>query len=121
MPFVTSARRLDEVPVLPLLVGWTAVWLLTVVTWETDAAGSSVGTSPFVIPFHLLLPFAVGILAGARSSTSPRTERQVCGIAGGVVGMRNFGILLIVGPLWLPPVESPLSRSELVAEGVAWA
>jgi hypothetical protein len=109
-----------RVSLLPLLMLWAGAWLVTVVTWETDAAGYSVGMSPFAIPLHLLLPFLVGVVVGARPTATPRKAGRACGIAGGLFGLIHFGVFWIVDLLWIPPVETPPPPADFAAEAVGW-
>lgn len=76
--------------------------------------------SPIAIPLHFLLPLALGALVGSSWRVKQRVGRA-CAIAGAVFGMLHFGVVWLVDLLWIPPVESPMERSEFVAEALAFA
>ena len=88
-----------------VLVLWASAWAVTVVTWERDAAGYSVGMNPIAIPLHLVLPLVLGGLVGSRASGAGRSSWRVCALAGLVFGVMQFGLLWLVDGLWLPAAE----------------
>lgn len=117
-------RLLDEIRTHSIaaalfVVLWAITWTITVVTWERDAAGYSVGMASIAIPLHLLLPLVLGVLVGS-GSHSPRTLTRTCGVAGLVFGFVHFAILWLVDVLWLPEVESRPPFADLAAEAVGF-
>lgn len=85
---------------------WVCAWAVTVVTWERDAAGYSVGMNPVAIPLHLVLPFVLGGLVGLRRAGTRSASGRVCTLVGLAFGVVQFGILWLADVLWLPAVES---------------
>jgi hypothetical protein len=94
---------------------WLATWLVTVVTWERDAAGFSIGMAPFAIPLHLLLPLVLGALMWLTRSDAPGTLLRTCALAGAIFGIVHAAVFSLVDLLWLPQVESPPPFAELAA------
>jgi hypothetical protein len=105
-----------------LFVGlWLATWVVTVVTWERDAAGFSIGMNPVAIPLHMVLPLLLGTLIGRYGSAPPATLSRTCGFAGAVFGVVHFALLALVDVLWLPEVESSPPFTELVGGALVGA
>jgi hypothetical protein len=100
---------------------WIATWVGTVVTWERDPAGYSVGMSPIAIPFHFVLPTLLGALVGTAWHGTPHGISKAYALVGGAFGAVHFALLWPVDAVWLPDVQSGLSRSEFVAEAVGFA
>jgi len=103
-----TARRgigIHRLVSLFFLILWASAWAVTVVTWERDAVGHSVGMNPIAIPLHLVLPCVLGGLLGARASSAGRSPWRVCALAGLVFGVVQFGVLWLVDGLWLPAAE----------------
>lgn len=97
---------------------WVCAWAVTVVTWEHDAAGYSVGMNPVAIPLHLVLPFALGGLVGLGRSIASRAFWKTCALAGLAFGIAEFGILWLVDVLWLPAAELETPFWEMAAGAV---
>jgi hypothetical protein len=94
---------------------WLATWLLTVLTWERDAAGYSIGMAPIAIPLHLVLPLLLGVVVAHYRDDPPGARAKACALAGLVFGFLEFGVLCLMDLLWIPPVESPQPFWELAA------
>jgi hypothetical protein len=106
---------------LLFLLLWAATWLITIGTWERDAAGYSVGMSSVAIPFHLVLPVALGALVGLAWSAPSRPFWRACALVGLVFGIIHFALLLLVDAVWLPEVEAGPSPPDMAAEALAFA
>jgi len=113
--------RTHPLAALLFLLLWTAVWLVTVVTWERDPAGYSVGMRPVAIPLHLVLPLVLGALVGLSRSAAGRPFMSTCALAGVIFGLMHFALLWLVDALWLPEAPAALGPSDLAAEAVAVA
>jgi hypothetical protein len=103
------------------LVLWVAVLVGTVVTWQIDAGGHSVGMNPGAIPFHLVLPLIVGALVAGWCREALRPFGKACALAGLVFGVIHFAVLLLVDSLWIPAVENGLSLPDYAAEAAGFA
>ena len=103
------------------LVLWFVTWLATIVTWERDAAGFSVGMGSLVRPLHLALPLLLGVLAGLYRGKPLRTLLGICALAGVTFGAVHFAILALVDALWLPSVEASPPFLELAAGAMVGA
>jgi len=112
--------RTHRLAVLLFLMFWASAWLVTVITWERDVAGYSVGMNSIAIPLHFVLPFVVGGLVGLSRSSTPSALWKACALAGLVFGVIHFAVLWLVDVLWLPEVESGPGFSELAAEALAF-
>jgi len=112
--------RTHRLAALLFLVFWGSAWLLTVITWERDAAGYSVGMNSIAIPLHFVLPLVVGGLVGLSQSSASSAFWKACALAGLVFGVIHFAVLWLVDVLWLPEVESGPGFSELAAEALAF-
>lgn len=101
---------------------WFATWLVTVLTWERDAAGHSIGMAPPAIALHLVLPIVLGLVVVAwRAHGSSRSYGGQCALAGAVFGFFEFGVLALVDVLWLPQLETALPASEFLLGTLAGA
>jgi len=106
---------------LLFLLLWAATWLVTVVTWERDAAGFSIGMAPLAIPLHLVLPLTLGALITLYRSNTPGTLLRTCALAGAIFGVVHFAILSLVDVLWLPEVESSPPFADLAGGTIVGA
>jgi hypothetical protein len=102
------------------LVAWVGTWLVTIVTWERDPAGYSVGMSPIAIPFHFILPALLGALVEVAWRGPPAAATRAYALIGGAFGAIHYALLWPVDAVWLPPVESVRSASDFWAEAVAF-
>ena len=100
---------------LLFLALWLTTWLVTVVTWERDAAGFSIGMAPLAIPLHLLLPLVLGALVWLYRSSAPSTLLRSCAFIGAIFGLVHATVFSLVDVLWLPQVESSPPLGELAA------
>lgn len=107
--------RTHRWPLLLFLGLWLGTWVVTVVTWERDAAGFSIGMAPFAIPLHLLLPLVLGALMWLYRSDAPGALLRTCAFAGAIFGIVHAAVFSLVDLLWLPQVESPPPFAELAA------
>lgn len=94
---------------------WLVTWGVTVLTWERDAAGYSIGMAPGAIPLHLILPILLGGVVGLYATNPPGVNAKGCTLAGLALGLVQFGVLSIVDFLWLPAAEPGLPIGDLVA------
>jgi len=100
---------------------WLATWVVTVLTWERDAAGYSIGMSPSAIPLHFALPVFLGVIVGLYATTTLGFRARRFALAGAVFGVVEFAILALVDLVWLPAVEVPQPVSELVVGAMVGA
>jgi hypothetical protein len=91
---------------------WAIAWMVTVLTWQRDAAGYSVGMAPAAIVLHLLLPIALGGLAAHLNQSSVAQQLKAGALFGLAFGAFEFLVLLPVDLLWLPSLasEPPLTE-----------
>jgi hypothetical protein len=85
---------------------WLVTWLVTVLTWERDAAGYSIGMNLIAIPLHLALPLVLGVVVARCWADAPGARAKRCALAGLVFGFVEFGVLWLVDVLWLPALET---------------
>jgi len=102
-------------PALVFLALWMLTWAVTVVTWEHDAAGYSVGMGAIAMPLHLILPLVLGALLMNARSDSPATVVKRCALAGLGFSVLHCGILVLLDTWWLPTVAAAPPRSEFLA------
>jgi hypothetical protein len=100
---------------------WLATWVVTVLTWERDATGYSIGMSPSAIPPHLVLPLLLGIIVGLYTTAAAGLRTKRCAVAGLVFGLVEFGILALVDLAWLPQVEAEQPFGEMVVGSIIGA
>lgn len=110
-----SGFRKHPVATLTFAVVWASAWVATVLTWERDAAGYSIGMALSVVPLHFVLPVLLGVVIALRESKSGAAWVKGCALAGMVFGLVQFGILSVVGFLWLPAPEYGPAFKDLVA------
>lgn len=105
--------RNGRLAALLFAVLWLSTWFVTVMTWEKDAAGFSIGMAPIAIPLHLLLPLILGLLPGLiRHDASPWKSYM---LTGAIFAIAHFFILSLVDLLWLPAVKDSPPLAELAA------
>lgn len=116
-------RWLRRHPLATSLFGllWLATWALTVLTWERDAAGYSIGMSPSVIPLHCALPVFLGVIVGLYATAALGFRARRFALVGAVFGVVEFVILALVDLVWLPAVEVPQPLSEMVVGAIVGA
>lgn len=100
---------------LLFLALWLATWVVTVVTWEQDANGFSLGMEPLAVPLHLVLPLILGALVRMYGSNAPGTFLRTCALAGTIFAIAHFAILSLVDVLWLPELQFSPPFAELAA------
>jgi apolipoprotein N-acyltransferase len=99
---------------------WLATWLVTILTWERDAAGRSVGMHRVAIPLHFVLPLVLGTVL-ALAAPGDRAPVRRCVLGGIIFGIVEFVILALFDALWLPAPEPPTPVGELVIGTAAGA
>lgn len=113
--------RPHRLAALLFLVLWVCAWAVTIITWERDAAGYSVGMNPVAIPLHFVLPLVLGILVGLPRRGGGHGSWKACALAGSVFGVVEFGVLWLVEGLWLPAAASEAPLSELAVGAIVGA
>jgi hypothetical protein len=113
--------RTHRLAALLFMLLWATTWLVTVATWERDAAGYSVGMNSVAIPLHLVLPLAVGAFVGLSRNAASRPFSRACALAGLIFGVIHFALLCLVDAVWLPEVKSGPGPSDMAAEALAFA
>ena len=104
-----------------LFAFWLASWLLTVLTWESDASGYSVGMAPVAIAMHAMMPIVLGLTMRVPTDSSRLLHIKEWVVAGLALGFFQFFVLAFVVKWWLPVVESPPAMLDLVAGTAAGA
>lgn len=78
MARLRDAARREFRPLVAFGAGWVTVWVVTVFTWETDAAGASVGMWQGAIALHVVLPLWLGSIVGVRSGLHKGSLLRAC-------------------------------------------
>lgn len=99
-------RRL---PLLVFVIIWAGVLALTVVTWQTDPSGYSIGLHPGMIAPHLLLPVLLGVTVAWRRHALSAPPSGTCAWMGLVFGVAHAAAWWVMDVAWLPAVAEPAS------------
>ena len=119
MARLREAARRESRPLLLFGVGWVSVWVVTIVTWETDTAGASVGIWPGAIPLHVILPLGMGLIIGLRSGFAAGHIARVSLGAATVFWLVHAALFASLDALfWSEPV---IGAADSVMEGLAFA